>query len=563
MEGAQDPPQTGAVRVIPLGGVGEFGKNAIVLEYGNDLLLLDCGQMFPETHMFGVDTVIPDFDYVLRNRDRLRAIVLTHGHEDHIGALAYLLRQLGSRLETPVLGSPLAIELVRSKLRELNVEGNGRLHSVEAGARHVLGAIDVQFLAVAHSMPQAMALVIRLPEGLVVHTGDYKLEATGHEEADLLSLAPRLGRESIMLLLADSTNIDREGRAPSEDLVREGLGQVMAEADRTIIMATFSSNLHRVQSVIDLAQALGRQVAICGFSLERNFEIATRMGLIQRHHDVVCPLGHVVRLPPHERCIVTTGTQGEPLSALSRLSLNNFKGYRIQPGDLVVLSSRIIPGNEKSIYNMINHFYRHGARVVTENDAMVHGSGHAYRDEMAWLIQQLQPHYFMPIHGELRQLIRHRELAIALGLEPQRCFVVENGGQLELEPRQARTLPTAWAGQVLVDGKVMGHVDEIILRDRRHLSADGMITVILVIDQKSHSIIAGPDIVSRGFVVVDDNTDLIEDCKRVVVEAFEACDTESQEEWEVVKLAVRKALRKFLRQQTDRYPVILPVVVEI
>jgi ribonuclease J len=329
-------------------------------------------------------------------------------------------------------------------------------------------------------------------------------------------------------------------------------------------MAIFSSSLHRVQTALDLARETGRKVAICGYSLERNFEIATRLGIIRGHESLTLPLAELARLPPSRRLILTTGTQGEPLSALSRLSLGSFKGYKIAPGDLVIFSSRIIPGNERGIYRMINRFYRHGARVVTERDAPVHASGHAYRGEMGALLDLLRPRHLMPIHGELRNLIGHRDLALAHGIDASRVHVLENGMSLEMDADgSVVVLPTDWAGQMLVDGKLMDGVDEVVLRDRRHLSCDGMLTVILVIDQHSHKIIAGPDVVSRGFVLMDQSEALIEQCKQLVIRTFEQSNKESQEDWEVVKAAVRKALRKFLAVQTDRYPVILPVVVEI
>ena len=330
-----------------------------------------------------------------------------------------------------------------------------------------------------------------------------------------------------------------------------------------MILAVFSSSLHRVQTAIELARECGRRIAICGYSLERNFEIASRIGLLHGHDSLLLPLHELVHLPARERLILTTGTQGEPLSALSRLSLDSFKGYKVQPGDLVIMSSRIIPGNERGIYRMINHFYRRGARVVTEREARVHASGHAYRGEMQALLERLKPRHLMPIHGELRQLIGHRDTALAAGIPDSCIHVLENGMTLDVCETGAAVIPTDWAGQMLVDGRHLDGVDEVVLRDRRHLSCDGMLTVILVIDQHSHKIIAGPDIVSRGFILMDENEELIERCKRVVVDTFHQTDKESQEEWEVVKTAVRRALRKFLATETDRYPVILPVVVKV
>ncbi|MCL5270381.1 MAG: ribonuclease J [bacterium] len=558
----QAPPPWGALRVIPLGGLGEFGKNAMVLEYAGDMMLIDCGQKFPEDEMLGVDMVIPDFAYILDNIERFRGLVLTHGHEDHIGAVPFLVRQCAGH-RFPIYGSRLTLALVREKLVEMDLEDTADLIQLDGGASVSLGGFEVQGLPVAHSFPQSMALAIHTPIGIVVHTGDWRLERNDPAGAASLEILRAWGKAGrVVLLMADSTNVDREGMSRSEEEVKAGLEPVLAGAARTVILATFSSSLHRVQSVLDLAGALGRRVAVCGFSLERNFAIATELGLLRYADDQILTLQELAHLPARQRLILTTGTQGEPLSALSRLALGSFKGYTIQPDDLVVMSSRIIPGNEKAIYRMINHFYRHRARVVTERDAPVHGSGHACRAEMAELLDAARPRYFLPIHGELRHLIHHRDLAVERGLAESGVFVLENGMQLEVG-EQAAGAETAWAGQMLVDGRVLEELEEVVLRDRKHLAEDGMITIVLVIDRASHQIIAGPDIVSRGFVMMDGNEALIQDCKALVVETFTSCGAESQEEWEVVKAAVRKALRRFLREATDRYPVILPVVVEI
>jgi len=550
------------LRVIPLGGTGEFGKNTMALEYGLDLILVDCGQKFPEEEMYGVDMVIPDFEYVLDNLERLRALILTHGHEDHIGAVPYLIRQIPER-RLPIYGSRLTLALVLEKLREMQLVECAELIVVEGGDKIGLGDFEVEFIAVSHSVPMAMALLIHLPIGQVIHTGDYKFELNDGDPPELAPFARAGDTGQVLLLMADSTNINREGFSPSEPMIHDGLAPVVAAAPRTVIVAMFSSSLHRVQTVLDLAQEVGRQVAICGFSLERNFSIATELGLLRYPDWLVLPLGELIHLPPGKRMILTTGTQGEPMSALSRLALNSFKGYTLQVEDLVIMSSRIIPGNEKAIYRMIDHFYRHGAKVVTERDAFVHGSGHAYRGEMRRMLQLVRPRYFMPIHGELRQLIQHRDLAMDGGIDFDRIFIIENGEQLNVGEGRAWRDATDWAGQVLVDGKLLDGLEEVILRDRKHLAEDGILTVILVIDRKTQQILAGPDFVSRGFVVMDDNEELIQACKSLVVRTYEECDKESREEWEVVKVAVRKALRKYLRDRVDRYPVILPVVVEI
>jgi ribonuclease J len=557
------PPPPGRLRVVPLGGMGEFGKNCTVFEYGDDMLVFDCGLQFPDDDMLGVDMVIPDFSYVLAGISRLRGLVLTHGHEDHIGAVPFFVRQMGiARL--PIYGSRLTIALVMAKLAEHQLEHAVELIEIDGHDTRRLGAFDLEFLPVSHSMPMAMAVALRLPIGVVLHTGDYKfnLDEPG-DPGGLERFARQAGADGVLLMLGDSTNVGREGFSPTERVVMDGLREVIAAAPRALVVACFSSSLHRVQTVIDLAREVGRKIAICGYSLERNFEIATRLGLIRRHDSVVLPLQQLTHLPADRRIILTTGTQGEPMSALSRLSLNSFRGYRVQAGDVVVMSSRIIPGNEKAIYRMINHFYRHGARVVTEREARVHASGHAYRGEMRDLIQRVRPRHLVPMHGDLRHLIAHRDLAVETGVNAANVFVLDNGMELLVDANGAAAGGGRWAGRVMVDGKRLDGVHDAVLRDRLHLSNDGMLTVILVIDRESHRIIAGPDIVSRGFVMMDESEDLIERCKQVVRATFEETDSESQEEWEVVKVAVRRALRKFLAARTDRYPVILPVVVEV
>ena len=538
----REPPPAGVLRIVPLGGLGEFGKNTLVFEFGDDMILVDCGQKMPEDDMLGIDMVIPDFSYLLDNADRLRGVVLTHGHEDHIGAVPFLVRQLERDLP-PIFGAQLTMALIRAKLAEMQPKDRVDLHEIDGGDRVDLGAFQVEFLPVAHSFPQAMALAIHTPVGTVVHTGDYKFDPTDPASQATPSRLEQLGREGVLLLTADSTNVSREGDSGGEGRVREGLRQVLAEAPRTAIVATFSSSLHRVQTVLDLAEELDRQVAVCGFSLERNFDIAADLGLIEYSSGLIRPLHELNHLPPSRRLILTTGSQGEPMSVLSRMALGNFKSYKVQPDDLVVFSSRIIPGNDRPIYRMINHFYRRGARVVTERDASVHASGHAARGDMRRMMDLVRPQYLLPVHGELRQLIGHRDLAVSLGVPEERIFVIENGMEFEVGLDGACVRDAQWSDQVLVDGKMIDAVEEIVLRDRKHLSEDGMVTAILVIDRQSHRIIAGPDIVSRGFVVVDDNEALMQECREVVARTFDECDVASQEEWDVVKVAVRKALR--------------------
>lgn len=547
------------LRIVPLGGLGEFGKNAMVFEYGDDLILVDCGMMFPEEDMLGVDAVIPDFSYIAERAEKLRALVLTHGHEDHIGATAHFIRDFN----VPIYGSALTLALVEGKLREMGLEERVALREVRPRDRIRAGAFEIEFLQVTHSIPQAYALAITLPIGTVIHTGDYKFDPSDESEtSDFFSLT-KYGENGVLLLMADSTNVDRRGHSPGENSVRDGLRPIIAGAEGTVLLSTFSSGLHRLQTVLTLAEETGRKVFLAGYSLERNFQTATRLGLLKYQDGTVLPFKDIDRFAKKGRILMVTGSQGEPLAVLSRMARDDFRGYRVSSDDTVVFSARMIPGNERAIYKMINHFYRRGARVITERDAHVHASGHAYEDEMLQLYRMLHPRYFVPVHGELRQLIGNGALAARVAVTPGNVFVLENGDVLDLRADDAAVYRCAPAGSVLVDGKVFDQVEEVVLRDRKHLAEDGMVIVILAIDRRTLQITAGPDIVTRGFVEVDRNERLIEDCKSVVIKAFEECEKESKEDWEVVKTTVRKALRKFLRVETDRYPVILPVVIEI
>ena len=552
------------LRVLPLGGVGEFGKNSLIIEYGEQMLLIDAGMKLPEDDMFGVDLVIPDFSYVLERIERLQGIILTHGHEDHVGSVPFLLRQCATTGPVHIYGSKLTLELVRARLVESSIIRPLEFHELAAGQRYGAGIFDFRLLEVAHSIPMSMAVDIRLPNGArVLHSGDYRLDESMNRPECLEYLARRGDMGDILLFLGDSTNVEREGNSQCEASVREGLNSVYRDAPGSIITAVFSSSIYRVESILALAEELGRRVAVCGFNLERNFGIAKQLGLIRCPDHLVLPVGKLKSLPANQRLVLTTGTQGESGSALSRLAHGNFKGYAIEPGDRVVLSSRIIPGNERSILRMVNHFYRRGASVFTERDANVHGSGHAYRNEMKQMLEWIRPRYFMPIHGELRQLMRSAELAESVGMERDKILLLENGTALEIMNGRSRRIRTDHAGQVLVDGKKISDVHEVVLKDRKHLSGDGMLTVIMVIDRQSHRIIAGPDLVSRGFVFVDDHELLMDECKNVAIRSFNSCDHDGQTGWDEVKAVVRKALRKYLAQRTDRYPVILPVVVEI
>jgi ribonuclease J len=530
------------VRIIPLGGLGEIGMNMIVVEYGNDLFVIDCGQMFPDDELLGVDMVIPDLSYVVDNRHRFRAILLTHGHEDHIGGLPYLL----SQVRVPIYGSQLTLEIVREKLKEWDLDTPTEFKPVCAGVVVSIAGIEVEFIHVTHSIPEARAIAIRLPFGNIIFTGDYKIDPTpidGHP-FDYQAFA-RYGEEGVLALFADSTNVEREGNSGSEREVIEPIDRLIRDAPRSILFSCFASSLHRVQVLLNLAEKHGRTVFVTGLNMVRNIRIAAEVGAIKVPDNLLGDIREMRHVPPEKRIILTTGSQAEPLSALSRMALDSHKDVKIVSGDTVILSSRIIPGNEKKIYRMINHFFRRGAEVFYDGIRDVHVSGHAHRGEMRTMIALTRPKYLIPVHGEFRHLVEHKHLGLEMDADG-----AARGDKIEVS-------------RILVDGHEIGEVDDVVLRDRKHLSEDGMVIVMLVIEESSGELVTGPDIVSRGFLYMDENEAFFDACKRVTLAAFEDSDKESKEEWGVVKATVRRALKKYIKQETGRFPVILPVVLEI
>lgn len=548
------------LRLIPLGGLGDIGMNMMVFEYGTDMFAIDCGQMFADEELLGVDSVIPDIHYIVENRHRFRGVVLTHGHEDHIGGLPYLLQ----KVSVPVYGSPLTLGLLREKLKEFGLDREVKLIPVHPEEKIRLGGAELEFISVTHSIPDALAVAIRLPFGTIIHTGDYKIDMTPPDGRpfDFHTFA-RYGEEGVLALLADSTNVEREGTSGSEMRVVEPISKLFEQATRTIIFSCFSSSLHRIQQVLDLARKHKRKVFVTGRSMIRNIRIAAETGVLYFPGDLVYDARELKRVPPHERIILTTGSQGEPLSALSRMSLEEHQHVTIEMGDYVILSSRIIPGNEKAIYRMINHFFRRGAEVFYSDVANVHVSGHACREEMRLMINLCRPKYLIPIHGEFRHLVEHKHLAVEMGLDPEKIFILQNGDVIEMDADGAARGGKIDISRILVDGRDVGSVDEVVLRDRRHLAEDGMVIAILAIEQATGTLVSGPDLVSRGFLYMDENQEFFDRCRQVVLDSFNNCEKESREEWAVVKTAVRQALKKFIKGETGRFPVILPVVLEI
>ncbi|MCX8038178.1 MAG: ribonuclease J [Candidatus Sumerlaeia bacterium] len=545
---------------MPLGGCGEIGLNMTVIECGEDILVVDCGQMFPEEDMLGIDLVIPDFGYLRENRHRIRGIALTHGHEDHIGALPYVLPDV----RVPVYGTRLTLALVRDKLRESGLDTTTTFMEAKPRQPLRMGNLTVEWIPVTHSIPDSTALAITTPAGVVIHSGDYKIDPHPVDGRlfDFYRFA-EYGEKGVLVLLADSTNVERSGNATSESAIVPVLDQMVEEAERTVVVACFASALHRIQSVMNIAARRRKRVFVSGTSMESTIEIAAELGYLDIPQESFCPIEDLATTPPEDRVILTTGSQGEPLSALSRMALDDHRQIRIEPGDLVILSSRIIPGNERPIFRMMNHLFKRGAKVVYERTAPVHASGHAHREEMKSLINLVRPKYFIPIHGEMRHLTAHRDLAVEMGIPASRAILLENGQAWIYENGVASVQPLFPAGRTLVDGKGIGDVHRVVLRDRQHLAQDGMFIVILAIDRSSNRVVAGPEIVTRGTVYVDENADLLNRCKEVILETINSSVEESRGEWTVMKTEVRRAVKNFLKREIRRFPVILPVVVEI
>lgn len=547
------------LRVIPLGGLGEFGLNMMLLEYGESAIAIDCGLMFPGADLLGIDLVIPDISYLLEKRRRLHGVVLTHAHEDHIGALPYILRQL----EVPIFGARLTLGLLRNKLREHDLERKADLREIKAGRGEELGAFKLEGIRVTHSLVDCLAIAIDTPVGTVIHTGDFKIDHTpmDGEVFDFQKFAS-YGEKGALLLLSDSTNVEREGYTPSEREVGRNLEEIFQGSRGKIFVATFSSNIPRIQQVADLSERFGRRVVLSGRSMINNSQIASDLGYLHLPAGVVTEGERWQDLSPDQITFLTTGSQGEPLSALHRVALNDHRSIRIEPGDTVVLSSKFIPGNEKTITNLINHLYRRGAEVHYEKVSEIHVSGHASQEELKTMLQLTRPRYFVPIHGEYRHLVRHIRLAQTVGVPAENCFLLEDGEVLELTPTGARRVEPVSAGRVFVDGRGVGDVEDVVIRDRRHLSEDGMVLAVMAIHQQTGELVAGPDLISRGFMRAEEGEEVLEQAKKVVLQTLKEINQETRTDPAELQEEVRKALRRYFNKTLERRPVILPFIME-
>jgi ribonuclease J len=547
------------VRLIPLGGLGEIGLNMMLVESGDDLLAVDCGLMFPDEDLPGIDCVIPDFAYGLAKRDRLRGVILTHAHEDHIGALPYLLRQVN----VPVYGTRIALALVSERLREHGLADQARLHPVEPRRVFDLGPFRIEPIRVTHSVVDGVGYAIETPVGTILHTGDFKLDPTpiDDERSDYYRLA-ELGARGVLCLLSDSTNVERPGSTPSEREVGRALGERFRRAAGRIILATFASHIHRIQQVLDLAVLSGRRVALLGRSMETNVRIAAELGYLRVPEGTLVPLEELGQLPAYRQVILSTGSQGEPNSAVALMAAEEHKYLQVSEGDLVVLSARIIPGHERTITRVVNQLLRLGAEVLWEPVAFVHVSGHASQDELRLVLNLVRPQCFIPVHGEYRHLLAHGRLAEEVGIPRDRIFVIEDGQGVELTKTASRVLQRFPVGRVLVDGKGVGDVGAVVLRDRQLLAQDGMVVVAVTMDRETGQVVAGPEIASRGWVYERESETVLEEAKAVLREALAAHGGEEPMSREVLQSLLRGTLRRFISQRYDRKPIVLPMVLE-
>ena len=547
------------LNIIPLGGLGEIGKNMTAFRYGNDIILIDAGLMFPEDDMLGIDLVIPDITYLIENQDNLKGIFLTHGHEDHIGALPYILKQL----DVPVYGTALTLGILEGRLEEAGVS-TANLNVVKSGDRVRAGVFKLEFMRVNHSIPDAIGMAIQTPVGLIVHTGDFKIDQTPVDGQVMeLNRFAEYGDRGVLLMMADSTNAERPGYTQSEKFVGETFDNEFRYAKNRIIVATFSSNVHRIQQICDTAVKFGRKVAVMGRSMVNVVDISLKLAYLKVPEGLLIDIDEIRNYTNDKVVVICTGSQGEPMSALTRMSMGENRKVQIVPGDTVIISAAPIPGNEKMVSNTINHLYMLGAEVVYEKANGVHVSGHASQEELKIMHNLVRPKFFMPVHGEYRHLVKHARLAESLGMDRKNIIIAENGSVVELTRDRICQNGKITAGNVLIDGLGIGDVGNIVLRDRRQLSQDGIMIVVVGVDGASNQIVSGPDIVSRGFVYVREAEDLMGEAKGKVQAALDKCAENNNTEWSALKTAIRDSLGRFLFEKTRRRPMIIPIIMEV
>ncbi|MGL4850292.1 MAG: ribonuclease J [Clostridium sp.] len=548
------------VKIIPLGGIDEIGKNIAVIEYKEDIVIVDCGLKFPDVDMYGVDIVIPDISYLMKNKEKVRGIFLTHGHEDHIGALPYFLKQLN----VPIYGTKLTLGIVETKLREHGLLATTELNVVKPRDKVKLESVTVEFIKTTHSIADSVAIAVHTPLGVVLHTGDFKIDHTPIDggRTDFARLA-ELGRKGVLVMMADSTNVGKPGYTKSESIVGETLQRLFVKAKGRIIVATFASNIHRVQQIINAAEMYGKKVAVSGRSMENILQVAVELGYLNVSEGTLITIDQTAKYKNEEVVIITTGSQGEPMAALSRMAAGEHRKITIVEGDTVILSATPIPGNEKHVSKVINLLSKKGAEVIYGAEKDVHVSGHACQEELKLMQTIIRPKFFIPVHGEYRHLKQHAELAVKVGLNERNFVIPETGGVIEVTRNSIRKNGMVTSGQILVDGLGVGDVGHIVLRDRKHLSQDGILTVVVTLDRESASVIAGPDIISRGFVYVRESEGLMDEARDIVKNVLAGCEENRITDWSTIKGKIRDELRNYLYEKTKRKPMILPIIMEI
>ena len=548
------------LKIIPLGGLQEIGKNITVFEYENEIILVDCGLEFPGNDMLGVDLVIPDISYLLKNQEKVKALIITHGHEDHIGAIPYILKQIS----IPIYATKLTVSLIKNKLEEHNLLNTTKLITVEQGQTINFENIQIEFINSNHSIPDSVMLAINTPVGTILHTGDFKIDYTPIDDKVInLGRIAELGNKGILALLSDSTNSERKGFTMSESSVGEVFDRLFLNNTKRIVVATFASNVHRVQQIVNSSVKYGRKIAICGRSMMNMIEAARELGYIQDAENIFIDIDNIKNYRDDQLVIITTGSQGEAMSALTRMANGDHKKVTITPNDMVIISATPIPGNEKYVSKVIDDLMKIGAEVIYSSLEDVHVSGHACQEEQKLIITLAKPKYFIPVHGEYRQLMAHAETAKKLGIEEKNIFMMTNGRVLELNENEAMLTTTVPNGKVLVDGLGVGDVGNIVLRDRQHLSQDGLIVIVMTMDSSTGEIISGPDVVSRGFVYVRESENLMEEVKRVIREEVRKCEENHIRDWATIKSNLKDNLRDYIFEKTKRNPMILPIITEV
>jgi ribonuclease J len=548
------------IKIIPLGGLNEIGKNLTAIEYKNDIVVIDCGIKFPEDEMLGIDAVIPDTTYLSKNVDKVKGIFLTHGHEDHIGAIPYVLKTMN----VPVFGTRLTIRMLESKLKEHNLLSSAKLNIVQYRDMIKLDNVSVEFIKITHSIADASSIAIHTPLGVVLHTGDFKIDFTPIDgQVPDFGRFAELGKKGIVCLLADSTNVERAGYTMTESTVGGTFERLFGNAEGRIIVATFASHIHRIQQIVAAAEMYGRKVAFSGRSMENILVVAKELGYVTEESTTFISIDEINKYPNEKIVIITTGSQGEPMSALSRMAASEHRKVNIIPGDMVVISATPIPGNEKGVSKVINSLFKLGANVIYESLEDIHVSGHAFQEELKLMHCLTKPKFFVPVHGEYRHLVQHKDLAMSLGMPDNNVVIADIGEVIEVSRDSIKKNGSVISGQVFIDGLGVGDVGNIVIRDRKHLSQDGILTVVVTMEKATGMVMAGPDIISRGFVYVRESEALMEEARKVVKNSLDECERKNVKEWSAIKSNIRDSLRIFLYEKTKRKPMILPIIMEI